>query len=242
MSLSCLQQLVSHPAQVGQVPLFCCLGAWCLCVQTFALFLCNHSWAWATNSQLTWKTVNLVCKYDMWLMRVDNPTGKKVPVCLVSILGISRCIHSQPATGSLTSGIHNWREIQWICWKGSAGGQRAGKHIIWKLITFSFRAMGRVAQRVVHEVYGVGKRPEHVCTHSVIYPCSVTTVQQSCRSCSANFQLAQQKWQPKQIHLVFLCFCPISKDSDKLKQFSSSYVIVSKNLQSPGCFFCLHLL
>lgn len=77
VSLPSLEQLVSHPAQAGQVPLFCCLGAWCLYVQTFPLFLCDHSWAWAAKTQLTWKTVNLVPKYEMWLMRVDNPDSKK---------------------------------------------------------------------------------------------------------------------------------------------------------------------
>lgn len=77
MSLLSLQYLVSHPAQADQVPLFCFQGAQCLCVQTFPLVLCDQRWIWAMKTQLTWKTVNLIFKYEMWLMRIDNIARKK---------------------------------------------------------------------------------------------------------------------------------------------------------------------
>lgn len=125
MSLPPLQYLVSHPAQAGQVPLFCFQGAWYLCVQTFLLVLCDHHWIWATKTQLTWKTVNLICKYEMWLMRIDNPARKKkVPVCLVTILGISSFLHLQLVAGSLASGIHKCRETQCIYCRVQLGEAR----------------------------------------------------------------------------------------------------------------------
>lgn len=55
-------------------------------------------------------------------MRTDNPARKKkVPVCLVTILGISSFLHLQLAAGSLASGIHKCREIQCIYCKAQLG-------------------------------------------------------------------------------------------------------------------------
>lgn len=128
MSLPSLQYLVSHPAQADHVPLFCFQGAWCLCVQTFPLVLCDQHWVWAMKTQLTWKTVNLISKYEMWLMRIDNPARKKkkkkVPVRLITILGISRFLHLQLAAGSLAPAIHKCTEIQCIYFKAQLGEAR----------------------------------------------------------------------------------------------------------------------
>lgn len=118
-----------------------------------------------------------------------------MPVCLVTILGISSFLRLQAAAGSLASGIHKYREIQCIYWQGSAGGGRADRNITLYPITpiSGFRAMNGVARGVVF-------LRACVCVFSAASPLCYNPLKNFQRLKSANLHLAQQKRQPKQVH------------------------------------------
>lgn len=195
-------------------------------MQTFALFLCNHSWAWATKSQLTWKTVNLVCKYDMWLMRVDNPAGKK---------GASLpCFHLRDKS------LHTLTASNWQSHFRDSQMKRNPRYLLKRLSwgTADWQAHNLIADHF--QLQGHGQSSSKSCAWSVRWwggTCArvhaFSAISLLCYNCSTILQKSLCPFPISSTEMAAktdpfgLCSCPISKDSDKLKQFSPSYATAS---------------